>query len=771
MATPLIEVIESCEQDIETFRADLEVIIAEADEDGVRDDEEAAEIKNFEDSIAELTLFTEEKRAEFETNKAEWDSLSSNLADLLGDFQTLTDWGDPNLQLLDQRITEMDRNADSLFFRDAISSFEAAQTIIDPLMEEYNKQSAAKLTFDEELASAEQRVAQFRQSDSLNQDITARIDQLETDLVSCEVLTENLDYVTALSTLPGTVEEISRVETMIAELGETKDRVQAAFGALIVKRQDALNELVPHQGLMDEFLEDFLQGERTYEALMNDSYFAQAELLITQMEQSISATLARIPALVAAQEKQEADEALLEKERDQLASDLSASAPQGTLWKLYEWKDGDSFEKLASDSEVKDASVLLGYPNNKKLSDYYQSNNELPAGTLVCVVDPAVKIFKMNVEGEDIFITEDALSGYVAEHSKLMQTLATNLNTLFLNLEKNNTSAYEARHMFGWVTQYMSGWDANEPAAEREKARASIKSLQGDFSADKADQFATLVLTAAADCQAYKAALQSWLAEMQTELKATMESLAFYEHIATTCAIVAAVTIAAPASVPMAALYAGCAAAGISVFSDSTKAVGAALTGSESPVSISDVATNAITAGLKTGISAAIFGGIFSKLGPALASRISSISIVEAQSTRLLANSFWSGHIVEMVKVTEAGAKFIENSGGTLHISKLAPYVAPVVVESFLKLFGRIAWGERGAISSFLNDTVTGFIDNNPEVLNTPSEDVTSTTIANEILDDAKINGIFDIILQENEAAFEQILTEELKGIDLDGLE
>ena len=758
MATPIIEVIEDCEQDIKTFRSELEVIIAEADEDGVRDEEETKEIKDFEDSIAELEEFVTEKRAELEKNKAEWEGLSSKVSELMADFQTLTDWGEPALQPLDQRIIEMDKNADSMFFRDAINSFEAAQTILDPLMEAYNKQSAAKLTYDEELKAAKQRVDACHQSELLAPDIIARIDQLETDFVSCEVLTEDLDYVTALSTMPGMVEEISLVEGMIEGIGETEERLQVACGEMLKKRQDALNELEPHQEFMLAFLDEVTQAEKTVDALLNDKDFEQAELQIAQTEQFIAESLERIPALEAEVEKREADEALLAKERDQLASELSASRPEVTLWKLYEWREGDSFEKLSSDCGAKNASILLGYPNNKKLSEYYQSNNELPVGTLVCVIDPTVKIFKMIVEGEKIFLTEDALAGYVAEHSKLTKTIAANLYALFINLETNNTTASDARNSFGWLTQYMTGWDVDEPVMERDKARASTKALLGSFDANNADQFASLVVTAAADCQAYRAALKDWLAEMQTELKATMDSLAFYEGVAKTCVIVGVLTIAVPASIPAAALYAGCTAAGLSVFSDTIKVVAAAGLGAESPVSLTDVATNAISAGLNAAVSTAIFGGIFSKLGPAIATRISSISVVETQAGRLFQSTLWSGKIVRLVP-------------GTIHIDELAALVAPAVVQAYLKLFGRIAWGSAGGLKGVVETGATKFMDDNPDALNAPNEDVLATTIANEILDDATINEIFDVILQEHATEFEDILAEELRGLDLETVE
>ena len=244
---------------------------------------------------------------------------------------------------------------------------------------------------------------------------------------------------------------------------------------------------------------------------------------------------------------------------------------------------------------------------------------------------------------------------------------------------------------------------------------------------------------------------------MQTELKATMETLAVFDSVAKTCAVVAVLTLAAPASLPATALYAGCTAAGLSLWSDEIKVVAALSTGNESPVSLSDVATNALTAGVNAAVSAAIFGHIFSKIGLGIGKGLSSYSVVETQARRLIENPTWSTFIVERV------------GGGSMNLSRIIPHI----VASYLRLMGRLAWGSLGGVKGvkeLIERVATCFIEDNPEALNTPSEDVLASTIANEILDDAMINSIFDVILSEHTAEFEKLLAEELEGVESESL-
>ena len=783
MATPLIEVIASCEQDIATYRQELEVIIAEADADGIRDEDEKQEIEHFETSIIELEKFVKEKRVEFEKNKAEWEGLSAKTSELAADYQTLLDWGETDLAVLDEKIGTMFAHEKNQFFRDAISAYETAQELMDPLIEAYQRQSAAMRDYDKERPVAEQRIRENRDAEAADGDIVAQLDQLQADLASAHAMTADLNFAGALEALRTTVGKIELVEKSIDDNAKMAALVQGAYVDLVARYNAARETVAPYQDLLDQLVQDFNDAAKTFGDLVADKKLGEAEALIQQIGIGIDSTLSQVPARQAAaeaeQRKAEEEEALLRAERAELATQLSAASPPGTLWKLYDWKNGDTFEKLASESEVKDASVIMGHPNNKKAADYFQKENELPIGTLVCVLDPTVKIYRVQVEGQEIYLTDTSLAAFTADNAKLMAAISAHLDGWFINLEKNNKLAYDARHMAGWITRYMTGWDLVEPAQEREAARKSVAAIQGRFPPEKAEQFTTLALQAFKDCETYKAALLKWLAEMQVELTGSMESLEFWDKTLKTVAVVCIVTIAAPASIPGAVLYnvgtaaltAGGAAASLSLFSDATTVVTAKAIGVETNITFGDALARSIKAGVIAGGSALIFGGIFYKIGPAIASRIATTSVVESQAARLLLQPVWSSRVVDMVKFNATAQAFIEKAGGTVSVAKLAPYVTPVIVEGYLKLFGRIAWGESVALRGYIAKGVTDFINGSPEVLEAPTEEAAAENIANGVLDQQTIDGIFDVIVKEHEVELEKILAEDIKKMNLQDLE
>lgn len=628
MATPLIEVIESCEQDIATYRDDLKDIIAEAEADGVVDEEEQKEIVTFETSIADLERFVQEKRAEFEKNKAEWEALASDVSELLADFQTLTDWGAPNLSTVDSAISEMDQNAANQFYRDAILSYENARASIDPMTEEYNKQSAAKLSYDEDRASAGDRAAACQSSEAMDRDIQSRLDQVDADFQSCDILAEQLDYVTALSSLQSTIDEISNIESLLEANAKAKERVLNLWGVLMTKRSDVLGQLQDHRDLLDDFLEEFGHREATFNALVNDSYFDQAEDWIAETEEGFASHLemlaVREEAERAEQEKREADEALLAQDRDALASELSATAPKETLWKLYEWQSGDSFIKLAKDSGLSDPEALLGFPNNQKLANHYRAEDDLPPGTLVCVVDASIEVFTLELNGQTYVLTKGNLDEVLASNQRLMVDAASNYRAALDKLTKNHTLAYDARHLAGWVSKLMTGWANVQPASERDAAEAAVKKLESCASQNSREGFVDAIKEAARLCDVYHKALIKWLAEMQADLADTMWWVDSADVVATATATTLIITISAPASLPMLALYSFIAAAEISTLKSVTKNATIERYDLDiQMVSPTEIVGNAAKAGGKAAFAAFILGGTFKLLQNTLLKNVS----------------------------------------------------------------------------------------------------------------------------------------------------
>ena len=758
MTAPLIEVIESCKADIARFQDELKEIIAEADEDGIRDDDEKKEIENFEASIADLTQFVEEKEAEFKRNESEWNALSSDVSVLMSDFLALQEWGTPGLAAIDQQISTMDENANQRFYRDAIDTYKAVCTAMDPLVEEYNRQSAAKLDYDEAMDDAWRRVEACRQAEVTSPDIASRLDQIETDFDSCSIMAEQLNYEGALSALQPTIDEIGRVEGMIEEQAATKKRLDRAFADMLTKRTDAFEQLDPFTEVRNQLLDDCVAAEATFNALMNDNYFEQAELHLQQMEETIAAAVARIPTLQAEQEALEADQALMDKERDQLAAQLSATAPEGTFWRLHEWQEGDSFDDLASTCQVKGADILLGHPNNSNASDYYNSNGELPAGTLVCVVDPSVEVYKITINGQEHYLTKPELDRIGAGNTQMMNAIALSLKSTICVLRDAHDRTFEARN--SWAgTIFLQGFGDQEPRGARNKAEAHEDALTTFSLLDQSQAFADAVTAASTDVTAWHDALKNWLDQLLAAVEWRMDVLWWADVAAKTTATALGVTVMLPimftGAGASAAIYtvgqtasAGAATGALlSVYTDTVKFATAKTAGLENAPTFTDVVYNAAFGAAVGGVTAGCTAFFMKSAGP--------------EFLKSLGNySDFSRHASEIV-ATSPGATRVANEmarrAAQVGLDRVPTVVTDVAMKTLLARF------TVGSLKNLLlQDFFKALKAWGSDVLGM-EEQAAMTIIVDRFLTDEVCVTICVAVIAENEAEFEAIVMEEFE--------
>lgn len=758
MATPLIEEIESCKADIARFENELVEIIKDADADGIRDDEEKEEIKRFEDSIAHLKQFVVDKDAEFKRNEAEWNGLSSAISELMANFQTLTDWGTPNLATVDGLITQMDTHAGSRFYRDAINTYQSAQDTIDPLMEEYNKQSAAKLDYDEAMDAAWDRVKACRASDTISRDITARLDQVETDFQSCDIMAERLDYVGALSALQPTLDEITNIDGMIEEVGKEIERLNARYAEMLTKRSEAFGKMADRTDMVQALDEKTRQAEATFKVLINDRYFEQADRLIIQTEVEIAAALKQLEAVEAAEaaraEKEATDQTLQDKDRDPLAAELSASAPDGTLWKLYEWQEGDSFDGLAKTSKLDTADKISGHPNNKKASDYYRINNELPAGTLVAVLDPTVEVYELQVADEKHYLTKSDLDCIGVSDMQLMNAIAFSLNSTLNTLRDAHDQINEARD--GWAGYLFLSNNAinGEPKTQRTKAQAHEGALLTFSMLDDSKAFADAMIIASKDISAWQDGLVTWLDMLQSSINWKLSVLWVLDVAAKTTATTLMVTFLAPAAVvgiPYAALInigttgaAGAATgATVSLMSEVGRLAASAVDDIVKPPTAYEVFTSMATGAMKGGVAAGFTSWFMQKPSQAIFTRL---------GTWKPPSYFWSSF--------EAGGRI------NAAIAKLAlkAGVTPPPVTTFVEVPMKVIHARltMGAIKGFMLEPGWKWLKENVNSLFDKEETAAIEIMVHGIATDEACEAIMLDVISENQTEFERLVFEEI---------
>ena len=187
MSNPLLELIERGNNGITTNQRSLDRLEAEARaDDGVVDenDEEYTEIVSIRRQLTELRRLTQDRQDEFDANANEWNGLSTDVGNLLGDISTLADWGDTGLSPINGTVSEMETAAEDQRYRNAIDAYGTAHGSLAPMMVEYRLQFAAKELYDSELAVIEERVEVYRAEEVSDELTTTGLNQIDTNLIS-----------------------------------------------------------------------------------------------------------------------------------------------------------------------------------------------------------------------------------------------------------------------------------------------------------------------------------------------------------------------------------------------------------------------------------------------------------------------------------------------------------------------------------------------------------------------------------------------------------
>ncbi|MBL1437005.1 MAG: hypothetical protein COB08_012525 [Rhodobacteraceae bacterium] len=238
MSNPLLELIERGNNGITTNQRSLDRLEAEARaDDGVVDenDEEYTEIVSIRRQLTELRRLTQDRQDEFDANANEWNGLSTDVGNLLGDISTLADWGDTGLSPINGTVSEMETAAEDQRYRNAIDAYGTAHGSLAPMMVEYRLQFAAKELYDSELAVIEERVEVYRAEEVSNELTTTGLNQIDTNLISSAAPTAERDFVEALSLLRMGSTELASVENEIERLIEAKRVTGECYAALTSK--------------------------------------------------------------------------------------------------------------------------------------------------------------------------------------------------------------------------------------------------------------------------------------------------------------------------------------------------------------------------------------------------------------------------------------------------------------------------------------------------------------------------------------------------------
>lgn len=157
--TSNIEKIREAEEQTSTLITQERELREEAMEDGTIDNEEQAELDRIRSKIDDLETVVTGLRAEFEENKALWESRSGELTAFQNKLAELHAWTHIPCDLLDATMRETEEAAAAEDYATANAHLTQGSTNIDSAHEEYVTESTAKEAFDPRWQAAQDRLA------------------------------------------------------------------------------------------------------------------------------------------------------------------------------------------------------------------------------------------------------------------------------------------------------------------------------------------------------------------------------------------------------------------------------------------------------------------------------------------------------------------------------------------------------------------------------------------------------------------------------------
>ncbi|MCF6231998.1 MAG: hypothetical protein L3J36_02660 [Rhodobacteraceae bacterium] len=419
------------------------------------------------------------------------------------------------------------------------------------------------------------------------------------------------------------------------------------------------------------------------------------------------------------------------------------------MWITYKWKKGDSFDKLAKTSKVKNADIILNFPKNKEVLKLHKAKKEIPVGTQVWILDPKAKIYKTKVNGKDVYFGEPELKSATAAHTKLMKGFVAGFDAQLAHLKGSHDQLNAAIKKYWMVGFLYSEGNTTEPKSQLKKAQASLKKLTKISKTDKVHEFYDQLGPVEKDCEAYQKALQAWLKAMQTNLNWSLGWLGTANQFATGAATVMIVTACAPASIPAAILYGALAGNAVSLVVDGSKTITAVAVG-DKPPALSEVLGNSISAMVVGGISGGLFSAIFKVFGPAAATYLCSTKVVQNQAIRF------------------AGEKWVVSIVETAGRAMTKPEIVKVVTTAMLKTIGRL--GMTGinkylGSATWVKEKLLSYAKSNPDKVSGKKPEETGSALATGVLDTRTCDIIFDELIQANKSAFETDLISEVEKL------
>ena len=429
------------------------------------------------------------------------------------------------------------------------------------------------------------------------------------------------------------------------------------------------------------------------------------------------------------------------------------------IWIAIKAAEGDTLTSIAKTYKNKDAQAILKYPGNKKIATQLKKGESLAKGTMVWVLNPNGKCYVVEKGGCKTVLTEP-------EYKKLQKDIHKQMDQVVERQRINYNSAAD-RHIAQrkinddqWFVSSVVGIMAvDEPSSK--KAFAAYKKLEAAGRKRDYKAFPALAAKCEEEVVAYTNGVIRWVNDLIDTAEGTVTVL---EHVKTAgqfCGTLAAVTIAAPATLAAGVVVGAAASGGVGLLYDGAENTSLAANGMKT-MSPAEIGKRFLVNAATGAAGALIAGGILKFAKGPIVNLLTKNGFVKQQAARVASRVIPKGVFeAELKNVAAAVTK-----NGTVHIDTFRKAIATdrVMIEAATKFFVRLGNGafmKEIEASKKIEGVIFGWVKSAPKELS-KDEKAAGNAAADAVIKSGVADDIFDKVIKNNMKDFQKVLNEVL---------
>ncbi|MEX0282630.1 MAG: hypothetical protein AB3N13_15720 [Arenibacterium sp.] len=429
------------------------------------------------------------------------------------------------------------------------------------------------------------------------------------------------------------------------------------------------------------------------------------------------------------------------------------------MWIQHKAKEGDTLDSIAKQYKNKDPKAILQYPGNSKVAARLKKGEELSKGEVVWVLDPKGKVYIVKKNGKDVVLTEKEYKDFQKKvDAKMLAVVRRHESKYGSAADRHN--AQLAINNDQWIVAGVLGIVSSVPEPEWKPALAALKKVQAAYSKSDYKGFGAAAEKAEKVITAYENGVINWVNGLISAGEGTVTVLTHVKDAGMFCGTLAAVTIAAPATLGAAVAVGAASSAGVGLLYDGAENGSLAYNGMKT-MSASEIGKRFL-ANAATGAAGAFIAGNLLKLikGP-LVNALMKNNVVKTQALRL-ATKVLPKKVFEreLANVLSSIAK-----GGTIHVDKFMKMTNAdrIALEAMVKFFTRFGNGlmmKKIGVNKKILAELESWVGTAPKELGGKDPKAAVDAATKKIASSSVADSLFDEILKENMKDFQKVLNE-----------